>query len=269
MDTKPNNPKKDFFDKLSSLSGVFIAFAAFMATYLYNGNQIKLQELKTKSEIKATEIQMLEKCMKYITSEKPKEREFGYSIFSNMGYQELAISLIDIKNDSAGINVVKNIAKSSDHTLSNYATKVLSKLSLSSDPKEKIKQIVNFFETGDINKSPGFVTKERLDTAYFREAEHKAENLGIKTTLGLLIIYESYVHSGSMLPFLMTRVDNELHGTPKDGISEEQWLKTYLKYRIQWLENHSNPLLKKIAYRPKFLLEQVEKKNFDLTSLDN
>jgi glycosyl hydrolase family 46 len=268
MTTKQNAEKKDFFDKLSSLGGVFIAFAGFMATYLYNQNQIKLQDLKTKSEIKATEVEMLEKCMKYITSENPKEREFGYSVFSNMGFKELAINLIDIKNDSAGINVIKNIANSDDKDLSTSAFKILKKFSLSNNPKEKIEQIVNFFETGDINIRPEGVSKQRLDTAYFRQAEAGANRLGIKTTLGLLIVYDSYVHSGTLPGFLMKKVNDDLHGTPKDGVDEGRWLKTYLKYRIDWLENNSNQSIRISSNRPKFLLEQVEKGNYDLSSLD-
>lgn len=264
MEEKSDIMKKDFFDKLSSLSGVFIAIAGFMATFIYNGNQVKIQEQKTNSEIKATEVELLEKCMKYVTSENPKEREFGYAVFSNMGYQELAVNLIDIKQDAAGINVVRSIAQSSDKKISNYASGILAKLS--NDPKQKIKQIVNYFETGDINKFPG--DSIELDKNYFNRADSLAKQLGIKSTLGLLVLYDSYVHSGGgSLAKHIAKVNAKLHGAPKDGISEGLWLKSYLEYRIEWLKTVQH-LPPQIAKRPRFLLEQVEKGNYNLNSIE-
>jgi hypothetical protein len=55
METKGDGKTKDFFDKLSSLSGVFIAIAGFMATYIYNNNQINIQKQKATpaNEVKA------------------------------------------------------------------------------------------------------------------------------------------------------------------------------------------------------------------------
>ena len=264
METKLDIKKKDFFDKLSSLSGVFIAIAGFMATFIYNDNQIKIQEQKTKSEIKAREVEMLEKCMKYVTSENPKEREFGYAVFSNMGYKELAVNLIDIKHDTAGINVVNSIAQSSDKKLSNYASTILAKLS--DDPKQKITQVVNFFETGDINKFPG--DSVILDQKYFKRADSLSKQLGIKSTLGHLVLYDSYVSSGmTMLTNHIAKANTKLHGAPKDGINEGLWLESYLEFRIEYLKPKLAQFPQALK-RPQFLLEQVKKGNFDLNNID-
>jgi hypothetical protein len=119
--------KKDFFDKLSSLSGVFIAIAGFMATYLYNNNQIKIQEAKTNAEINSTKIDLMEKCMKYVISSNPKEREFGYQVFVINGYQDLALKLIYAKSDSAGGKIVQSIASNEKSKFSNEAKIILSK----------------------------------------------------------------------------------------------------------------------------------------------
>ncbi|HRH50514.1 MAG TPA: chitosanase [Panacibacter sp.] len=267
METKGDGKTKDFFDKLSSLSGVFIAIAGFMATYIYNNNQISIQKQKTASDINSNAITVLEKCMKYATSENPKEREFGYAVFSTMGYEKLAINLIDIRHDSAGINVVKSIAEGSDKDLSSYASGILSKLS--KDPNTRIKQVVNYFDKGVITTVLGddSLTIEK----YFSEANKWSGQLGIKTDLGRLIIYDTEFNSGSnAVEKLSQEVKDELNGTPKDGINEATWLKSFLKHRVNYLNDFAArvPEFKKalphLMERINTLSGFLERGNYDL-----
>lgn len=268
MTPKQEN-KKDFFDKLSSLSGVFIAIAGFMATFIYNNNQIKLQEVKANADIQAAKIDILEKCMKYVTSNNPKEREFGYSVFVINGYQDLAIKLIDAKKDIAGVIIIQDIASDRSNKFSREAKSVLSRLS--PNPEQKIKQITNYFETGNFNKSYGEYDKTMIDTVIYRNVTNKAHELGIKSTLGIAALYDSYVNLGpegitkKSIDFATTK----MNGIPRNGIDETKWLMYFLTYRYDWAKNHSNILVQKTIRRPALFLELLKSNNLSLTNLDS
>lgn len=268
MTLSKEKSNKDFFDKLSSLNGVFIAIAGFCATYIYNVNQIQIQKEKTNSEIHATKVEILEKCMKYVTSENPKEREFGYTVYTTTGFEELAMKLILIKNDNtAGTDIIKNIASDKDSRFKDEAKTILQKLS--SNPIEKTKQVINYFETGEVNKSAHDFDSTSIDSIIFKQAVNKANELGIKSVLGITALYDSYFNTGPggitkrSIEFATTK----LNGTPKTGIDEVSWLREFLENRYKWYINNSNPLFKRISKRPKFFLDQLNANNLNLDNL--
>lgn len=119
--------KKDFFDILSSLSGVFIALAGFLATYVYNNNQIEIQKAKVNADNKISQITLIEKCMKYVTSTNQNEREFGYFVFQESGYEKLALKLITLKADPAGTKVIQNIASDTNSKFNTEAKTIIKK----------------------------------------------------------------------------------------------------------------------------------------------
>jgi|GEM_PF-5922943 len=116
-------PKKDFWDKISSLStllsGVLIAGIGLWATHHYNYSQLELRQLEA-----------LDKFRPLLSSNKPDEREFAYSAFVSLGYENLALKLIALKDDRAGINVLASLSKSENQEISSSATKILSKLKI-------------------------------------------------------------------------------------------------------------------------------------------
>ena len=80
--------------------------------------------------------------------------------------------------------------------------------------------------------------------------------------LSMLVIYDSYIHSGSILRFLRRRFTT---ATPINGGDEKEWITNYVNTRHQWLANHSNPLLRNTVYRTNCFKEQVAHANWDLS----
>ena len=84
---------------------------------------------------------------------------------------------------------------------------------------------------------------------------------GFTTPLAMAIILDSFVHSGSILPFLRKRFPAV---PPSQGGSELEWLSQYVSVRHTWLANHSNTILNGTIYRTRFFKEQLAKKNWNL-----
>jgi len=100
-----------------------------------------------------------------------------------------------------------------------------------------------------------------FDKYYLGRADEWAKENGFKESLSILIIADSFLHSGSILPFLRKRFPEK---TPINGGSERRWIEQYIAVRRDWLKNHSDPILRKIWTRPQFYLDQITKGNWDL-----
>lgn len=106
---------KDFWDKLSALSnliaGVLIAGMGTFASIQYNNRQLDLQRQNEAAQRKLAELDALERFNKYLTSENQTEREFGYAAFVALGYDSLAVKLIELNDDPAGEKVLQSISR--------------------------------------------------------------------------------------------------------------------------------------------------------------
>lgn len=100
-----------------------------------------------------------------------------------------------------------------------------------------------------------------FDDRYFIPAKRWAELERFLTPLGLLIIYDSFIHSGSILKFLRNRFPEK---TPANGGSESIWLNQYVSVRHDWLKFHHNPLLRNTIYRTECYKEQLCTGNWNL-----
>ena len=103
-----------------------------------------------------------------------------------------------------------------------------------------------------------------FDQVYFEPARKWAEANGFTLGLSMLVIYDSFIHSGGILGFLRSRF-SEL--TPKKGGDEKVWIGQYVDVRNNWLSSHSKPVIKKSAYRTRDLLREIKRGNWDLALL--
>ena len=101
-----------------------------------------------------------------------------------------------------------------------------------------------------------------FDEVYWRPAMKWAEKNGFKENLSLLVIYDSYIHSGGILDFLRKRFPAI---TPKAGGDEKQWMTQYLDTRHQWLKFHSNPILRNTIYRTTDMKRAISANDWDLS----
>lgn len=99
---------------------------------------------------------------------------------------------------------------------------------------------------------------EFFDQLYYQPALGFFEFNKFTTPLSLLVIYDSYIHSGGILPKLRNRFPEK---TPLNGGTEKAWITAYVNTRHDWLANH-NPILRKTVYRTRCFKEQIAADNW-------
>jgi chitosanase len=103
--------------------------------------------------------------------------------------------------------------------------------------------------------------EEMFDKLYLGPAFEWASANGFTLPLSYLVIADSFLHSGSMLDFLMSRFPEK---KPKEGGDEQSWITLYTRTRRDWLATHSKELLRKTAYRCNCFLAQIQNDNWGL-----
>lgn len=103
-----------------------------------------------------------------------------------------------------------------------------------------------------------------FDQVYFKPAIAWADKEGFILPLSGLIIYDSFIHSGSILWPIRQMFPES---TPKNGGDEKTWISQYTKARNKWLENHSRPAVRSSTYRAKDLLKMIAADNWQLEKL--
>lgn len=110
-----------------------------------------------------------------------------------------------------------------------------------------------------------WATQDRFfDQVYFEPARKWAEANGFALALSMLVIYDSFIHSGTIFDFLRSRFP-EL--TPKKGGDEKTWTSQYVDVRNTWLSTHSKAVIRDSAYRTRDLLREIKRGNWDLAML--
>ncbi|WP_119079535.1 chitosanase [Chitinophaga alhagiae] len=104
---------------------------------------------------------------------------------------------------------------------------------------------------------------ETFERLYFDPAFYFFNAEGFQLPLSLLVIYDSFIHSGTVPGFLRVRFPER---TPLHGGDEKSWVLAYTKARQQWLATHSKKVLHPTVYRTKTFLAQAEKDNWDLSA---
>ncbi|HYC57097.1 MAG TPA: chitosanase [Candidatus Binatia bacterium] len=106
-------------------------------------------------------------------------------------------------------------------------------------------------------------TQDRFfDTHYYNPAIRWCSEDGFLDPLSALVVYDSFIHSGSVLKFLRNRFPEHV---PAKGGRERVWVSEYVDTRHHWLATHSNPLLQKTIYRTRCFLAEIERNNWDLS----
>ncbi|ACE86152.1 peptidoglycan-binding protein [Cellvibrio japonicus] len=84
-----------------------------------------------------------------------------------------------------------------------------------------------------------------FDQAYWQPAERAATQLGIKTPLGVAVVYDSTVHGSAKL---IRDKTNQSAGTLA-SLGEQKWIEAYVATRRYWLANHPRKDLRPTVYR--------------------
>jgi chitosanase len=108
------------------------------------------------------------------------------------------------------------------------------------------------------------VQDDFFDKRYFDPAITWAQVNGFTLPLSALVIYDSFVHSGSIPSYLRRRFDEV---PPANGGNEQLWVKQYVQVRHDWLANHPNKILRTTVYRMECFEREIARNNWDLAQL--
>lgn len=109
--------------------------------------------------------------------------------------------------------------------------------------------------------------QDRLfEAKYYQPAFNWFTQNGFTLPLSMLVIYDSTIHSGSVLSFLRKRFPTVV---PASGGNEKDWITNYVNVRHNWLANHSNPILRNTVYRTECFKQQLAHNNWDLSQTIN
>lgn len=98
-----------------------------------------------------------------------------------------------------------------------------------------------------------------FDVVYYSPARQFFDGYKFILPLSLLVIYDSYIHSGSVPGFLRQRFKEM---PPSMGGDEKKWVTAYVNARQDWLQNNSRQIVRKTVYRTRCFLEQIAKNNW-------
>lgn len=105
------------------------------------------------------------------------------------------------------------------------------------------------------------VQDQFFDDVYFQPALMWANRNGFTLPLSMLVIYDSFIHSGSILSFLRSRFAEV---PPATGGQEKLWVREYVEARHNWLATHPRPILRSTGYRTRTFMAEMAKGNWKL-----
>jgi chitosanase len=152
---------------------------------------------------------------------------------------------------------IKNSGKLSLHFIE-YVAGDLGRVSLVNN-----KTFISLLKEASLDPIMRSSQDEFFDKHYWEPAKAWCIKNGFKTNLAMLVIYDSFIHSGSILKFLRDRFVEKV---PANAGNEKDWILAYSKTRLNWLNNHSNPILQKTVYRVENFLTAIKEENWDLSA---
>ena len=108
------------------------------------------------------------------------------------------------------------------------------------------------------------IQDEFFNEEFFLPAVQWAWLYSFELPLSGLVIYDSFIHSGT--------VPREIRGmfpepVPGNGGNERAWVRAYVQARHKWLARHPRAVLRKTTYRTQCLLHEIARDNWNLTTL--
>ena len=103
-----------------------------------------------------------------------------------------------------------------------------------------------------------------FDRIYYRPAMKWAEAQGFVLPLSALVIYDSFIHSGSIVWVIRNLFPES---PPSTGGDEKAWTKAYVNARHKWLGSHHRPAVRKTIYRTQCFKNEIQRGNWDLSQV--
>lgn len=94
---------------------------------------------------------------------------------------------------------------------------------------------------------------------YFYPALAFCTKNGLTYPLSVLVVYDSFVQSGSVPMYLRNQFTENI---PVNGGDEKNWVSQYTQIRDHWLSNSANQAVRNSAYRTKVYLKLIKDGNW-------
>ncbi len=105
---------------------------------------------------------------------------------------------------------------------------------------------------------------EFFDMQFLMPAFRWADRNGFTLPLSLLVIGDSYIHSGGISGTILSQMRIHL---PKDGGNEKKWVSSYIRLRRKWLDRSPVSSKENNQRRMDFMQEQIKKENWMLDDI--
>lgn len=103
-----------------------------------------------------------------------------------------------------------------------------------------------------------------FEEKYFLPALAWADQHGFDLALSALVIYDSFIHSGSILWLIRSSFPES---PPSQGGDERKWIHQYADARHKWLAAHPRAIVRKTIYRTRCLKGEIARENWNLAQL--
>lgn len=146
-----------------------------------------------------------------------------------------------------------------------YAKDLRSYLPYIGDPKHPLakndpfKMLLKLAGTDEVMHQ---VQDDFFDLHYWAPAESFFKSMGFTLPFSMLVIYDSYIQSGSVLDKLRNRF---VEPVPINHGNEKRWVSAYVSVRDKFLENNKNANVRASDYRTDCFLEAIAAGNWDLS----
>lgn len=101
-----------------------------------------------------------------------------------------------------------------------------------------------------------------FDKYYYQPAMKFFTENGFTLPLSMLVIYDSYIHSGKIRKDIR---DMFKPSPPANGGDEKTWISAYVKARREWLTTRSNKILHGTVYRMDCFLRLIDADDWNLS----
>ncbi|HYI11550.1 MAG TPA: chitosanase [Thermoanaerobaculia bacterium] len=108
------------------------------------------------------------------------------------------------------------------------------------------------------------VQDDFFEQTYFHPAMAWADEHDLTLGLSARVIYDSYIHSGSILRIIRSKFPEKV---PSKGGAERAWVTAYVKARHRFLANHSTLEVRSTVYRTRCFSREIDHGNRDLSQL--
>jgi hypothetical protein len=251
---------KDWWDKLSAITPLILGLAVTgvgaVFTNIYNNRQLELNK-----------IEALDKLRPLLTSGKPEDREFAYASFRALGYEQVAIRIIQVNKDQSGRSVLIQIAKSASSEVKSEADSTLKTL-------DQARKLVNVAEFGTAQPDPKFL-QAHPDLAAHLDADEvwaksAAGELGMSSPLAIAILEDTSAQMGRhQAEALIQATLAAIPGSRNTRQQQSTWLLEFLNQRDRYVQ--ARPAFAKFATallnRTNRLRDLVKNGDWELKSL--